>query len=352
MFSNKLNYKVINLTALMLLFYIGFSNIKMGIHILKIVITIVFPFIISFACSYSLYPMVKLLINKGIKKKLAIAIIIIGFTLMFLALIVVTLPLIYEQFVLFSKYILSVIDHVGVKFHLNLGGFELKLTDYLNTTIKYLSNIVSDGAFGFVDKSIDFTGSFVVGYISGVYFLYDMENIREKIKITTEKISKKFYQYMKCLDREIGNYVKGLFIVMFVQLIEYSFLFFIVGHPNWLLLGILASITTVIPYFGGLVTNIIGVAIATTISSKVLIGTIIVCILAPIIDSYLISPKIYGKTNHINPLITIMIVFIGGSIFGISGIIASIPCYLLLRTTYIFFHKKITKEVKKITTSV
>lgn len=352
MFSNKLNYKVINLTALMLLFYIGFSNIGMWLNILKIMISVIFPFLIAFAFAYSLYPFVTILVHKGLKKNLAIAIIIIGFTLLLLALLVVTFPLIYEQFILFSKYILSVIDTVGVKFHLNLGGFELKLTDYLNNMIKYLSNIVSDGAFGFIDKSIDIIGSFVVGYISGAYFLYDMENIREKIKVTTEKISKKFYQYIKCLDQEIGNYVKGLFIVMFVQFIEYSFLFFIVGHPNWLLLGILASITTVIPYFGGLVTNIIGVAIATTISTKVLIGTIVVCVLAPIIDSYLISPKIYGKTNHINPLITIMVVFVGGSIFGISGIIASIPCYLLLRTTYIFFHKKITKEVKKITTNI
>lgn len=352
MFSNKLNYKIINITAFLLLFYIGFSNISLWFHIFKSIISLLFPFLFSFATAYALSPLVNLLIKKRIKKCFAITLVIIGFSLFLLSLIVVTLPLIYDQTILFSRYILSILDHIANKFHLSLGNVELELSNYLNTMIKNLDGIIQNGAFSIIGKSVHFLSQFVIGYISGIYFLYDMPKIRKKISKISKKISIKCYQYIKCLDQEIGNYIKGLSMIMIVQFIEYSFLFLLVGHPNWLLLSILASITTVIPYFGGILTNIIGLVIATTISTKVLIGTTIVCIFCPFIDSYFISPKIYGKTNEIHPLTTIIILFIGEKIFGIMGMIISLPIYLLCRSTYLFFQKKLKKQVKNITSNI
>lgn len=352
MFSNKLNYKIINFTALMLLFYIGFSNIGLWFQAIGFFISLLFPFLIAFSFAYSLYPLMEILMRKGMKKYVAVTLITVGFSLLLLCLIVVTFPLLYNQLVLFSKYIVSILENVGNKFNWSLGEVELKLTDYLNSILKHFSNVIGNGTFHLLNQSIEFLSKLIVGYIAGIYFLYNMSIIRDKIKIITKKISKKCYQYMKCLDIEIGNYVKGLVTIMLVQLIEYSLLFLMVGHPNWLLLGILASITTIIPYFGGIFTNVIGVVIATTISTKVLIGTTIICILFPFIDSYFICPKVYGKTNDINPLVTIMIISIGGSLFGIIGIMASLPVYLLCRTTYTFFKKNIKNEVKKITTNI
>jgi len=88
---------------------------------------------------------------------------------------------------------------------------------------------------------------------------------------------------------------------MIIQLFEYSLLFFIVGHPNWLILGILACLTTIIPYFGGVLTNIIAILTATVISTPLTIATIVICLIFPQLDGYVISPHVYGKTNDINP---------------------------------------------------
>jgi predicted PurR-regulated permease PerM len=145
------------------------------------------------------------------------------------------------------------------------------------------------------------------------------------------------------MDQEISNYLKGLEIFMVIQFFEYSILFFIVGHPNWLILGVLACLTTVIPYFGGLITNIIAIIMASVVSPKLVILTTIICLIFPQLDGYFISPKVYGRTNNVNPLITIMAVSIGGTIAGISGIIIALPCYLLIRTTYNFFKKDLKK---------
>ncbi len=352
MFSNRLNYKIINLTALMLLLYIGFSNVGMWWNVLSVIASVLAPFIIAFAFAYAITPLLNFLVNKGFKKPLAVFIITIAVILLMTSLVVITLPLVYDQLVLLSKSIIEITSNLGAKYNLNLGNFEIKMTDYLNEIISSLGNILSTGTISVVNKSINFAGKFIVGFIAWIYFLADMDNFRASIKKFTLSISEKFYKYIKCLDLEIGNYVKGLAIFMVIQLVEYSFLFWLVGHPNWLLLGILACVTTVIPYFGGLITNIIGIITALVVSTPVLIGTVIICLVFPQLDGYVISPRIYGKTNNVNPLITIMVVSVGGSLAGIIGIVVALPVYLLIRSTYHFFQQDLAKKMKKIKKSI
>jgi len=194
-----------------------------------------------------------------------------------------------------------------------------------------------------LNGSFSFIGKFIVGFVCFIYFLVDMDKIRNYLKKVLKSKSKKIYEYLKLMDKEISNYLKGMEIFMLIQLFEYSILFFIVGHPNWLILGILACITTVIPYFGGLITNVIAIILASVVSMPLMIATTVICLIFPQIDGYFISPRVYGKTNNVNPLITIMVVSIGGTLAGILGIIVALPVYLLIRTTYNFFKKDLKK---------
>lgn len=346
--SSKLNYNLINLTALMLLLYIGFSNVEVWINVLSKASSILLPFLIAFAFAYALEHVITYLKKKGLKEWMAVLIVVIVFVLVFVGLLLATLPLIYDQLMLLSKNIVEITKDISKEYNVNLAGFNIKITDYINDITKNIGGVLSSGAMSLLNGSFSFIGKFIVGFIAWIYFLADMDNIRDKIKDFTKSISLKFFNYVKQLDSEIGNYIKGLAIFMVIQFLEYSFLFWLVGHPNWLLLGILACLTTVIPYFGGLITNIIGIITASVVSTPLLIGTIIICIVFPQLDGYVISPKIYGKTNNVNPLITIMAVSIGGSLGGMLGIVIALPFYLLIRATYHFYHHDFAKSVKNL----
>lgn len=346
--SKKLNYGLINLAALMLLLYIGFSNINLWIGVIGTILKVLAPFIIGFAFAYALTPLVNLLTKKGIKRSISVTIVIIGLILLVGSVFALTLPLIYDQFGSFVDGVLSFIDNLGIKFNLNLGNFEIQLTDYLEDALKDIGSIATSSTVDLLNKSINFISKFIVGFVGFVYFIADMDKIRYWLKNTLLQYNKRSYEYIKLLDTDITNYIKGLLIFTVIQFFEYSFLFFIVGHPNWLILGILASITTVIPYFGGLITNIIAIFTASVISLPLTIGTIIICLIFPQLDGYVISPRIYGKTNDVNPLITIMAVSVGGTLFGIIGIIIALPVYLLIRTTYHFFKGDLKKGIDKV----
>jgi predicted PurR-regulated permease PerM len=258
----------------------------------------------------------------------------------------ITLPLLYDQLSLLIKMLVEVFNNVNNKFHWNIGSFEIEITEYLNEILKNVGAVTSSTTMGLIGNLFGFFGQFIVGFVGFIYFLVDMDKIRSGVKELLLGISKRSFNFIQCMDEEITNYLKGLEIFMVIQLFEYSILFLLIGHPNWLILGILACLTTIIPYFGGLITNIIAIILASVVSLPLVIATIVICLIFPQLDGYVISPKVYGKTNNINPLITIMAVSIGGTLAGIWGIVVALPVYLFLRCTYHFFKKDIIKGVK------
>lgn len=344
MFKNKLNYRIINIAALMLLLYIGVTNISIWWGIFTKCVSVLAPFIVGFAFAYALTPLVRFL-DKKLPRWLALLIVILGSVLIVVGILAITLPLLYDQLTLLIKMLIEVFNNISDKFNINIGNVEFQITDYLNGILKDIGSVTSTTTMGILNKSFDFVGKFIVGFVGFVYFLIDMNKIRDTVEDFLKSTNKRSFQYISCMDKEITNYLKGLEIFMVIQLFEYSLLFLVIGHPNWLILGVLACITTVIPYFGGLITNIIAIILASVVSPGLVIATTIICLIFPQLDGYLISPKVYGKTNNVNPLITIMAVSIGGTLAGVTGIIIALPLYLLLRETYHFFKKDIKKGV-------
>lgn len=350
MFKDKLNYKLLNVLIIVLIVYIGLNTTGFWSMVINKILQITIPFILAFAVAYSLYPMVRALKKKGIGNKVAVAIVSTSVFVIIIGLLVITLPLIYEQLITLSKTLGGLIRDISSNTSVNLGGFETAINKTINNMLSVLGNYVSDGTFQFVSKSVGFIVNAMIVLIVSLYFLFDMENIRKEIKKLLKRNFKsdRMYNYIKLLDYELTQYLTGLAIFMAIEIVEYTLLFRIVGHPNWLLLGILASLTTVIPYFGGLFTNIAAVILASVVSTSVFIGTIIICLVFPQIDGYIVSPKVYSKTNKIHPVWSIFALVAGGILFGVMGIIISLPLYIVINTTIKFFKDDITNKFSKV----
>ena len=345
MFKDKLNYKLLNVLIFAGIIYLCILTRDYWGGIVSKLFSVVAPFIIAFAIAYALYPLVKKLRNKGVSNGLAVTFVTMSITVAFIALIVITVPRVYDQLIVLSKMVGEVISDLSTRLDINLGDFKANIDEILNGIIVALGKYVSDGTIDFLGKSVSFFTNFIIVYIVSIYFLADMEKIRATMKKHLTKARNRGYKYIKVIDRELGQYVQGLTLFMVIQFFEYSLLFKLVGHPNWLLLGILACITTVIPYFGGIATNVVAVILASVVSSKLFIGTLIICLIFPNIDGYLISPKVYGHTNKVNALWTIFACFAGGILFGITGIIISMPVYIILNGTYNFFKEDIHEKI-------
>jgi len=348
MFKDRLNYKLLNILIFSVIIYIALITMNYWGGVISTILKLALPFVISFAVAYSLYPLVKKLEDKGVRKGLAVALVTVMILAFIIALVVVTVPLVYEQLITLTKMISEVAADISTRFEINMGEFNNTIIGVLNDIISSVGKYVSDGTVTLVNNSINFLSQFIIIFIVSIYFLYGMDTIRYEVRKFLERRNKKIFGYIRKLDKEFGQYVQGVTIFMLIQFVEYSLLFALVGHPNWLLLGILASITNVIPYFGGIITNIVAIILASVVSTPVFIATIVICLVFSNVDSYVISPKVYGKTNNINPLWTIFAVFVGGSLAGVLGILIAIPVYILIKCTYNYYRVDIHEKIDDI----
>lgn len=346
--KDKLNYKLVNIFLTIAIICLLYLIRGFWWGILEKIVSVCLPFLVAFVLSYALYPLTKKLENLGLPKWASIAIIyfiIIGF-IVILCLTVV--PMLYDQTVLFLSNISAVVTDISSKFDMDLGVLQNSLSSVSGDIVKNIGNHLSDGAINFLNTSISVITNLVVVFAASVYFMFDMDKIRAWCRTKLKVANKKLFGYVKMLDHEINNYFRGLVKTIIIQFIEYTLVFALIGHPNFLVLGILASVTNVIPYFGGLIVNILAAIIAAVISPKLFILTLVVCLICPNIDGYIIGPKVYGQTNQLPAIVNIFAVFAGGIIGGFWGIIASLPVAITIIATYKYFKKDIDTTINNI----
>ena len=131
----------------------------------------------------------------------------------------------------------------------------------------------------------------------------------------------------------LRKYLLGLIIVAGILAVLNITGLYLLGVKYALILGLSAAALSVIPYIGNIVGG--GFALFVTYASSsntwVLLGVLILFVVIQFIEGNLITPKIMGNQLGINPLIVIIALLIGGYVWGITGMILSLPAVAIFK---------------------
>ena len=346
MIKNKLEYQLVNMTLIIFSIYLIYQTKDFWVGTLSLIFKITLPFFIAFVLAYAMFPFVKKLMNRGVLKGVSIFAVILSILVIGIAMISLITPLLIDQTTSLFNGIVSFLKELSLNYNVNFKDVQNTLSSSFNSILENLGSYISNGAINVISVSVDYISKFFIVFAAFIYFLIDMDKIREVIKEFLKSRSLKMYEYIATLDNEMEMYLSGFMKIVIISFFEYSIIYTIIGHPNAVLLGGLASFGNLIPYFGGIITNIIAAVTAFVISPDLFIKTCIVFIIFSSVDGYLINPMVYGKTNKVHPLVVITSVFAGGILFGILGIIISLPLSILLIATIKFFKDDII-EIKE-----
>jgi predicted PurR-regulated permease PerM len=125
-----------------------------------------------------------------------------------------------------------------------------------------------------------------------------------------------------------GNYVRGMLIVCALYGVSATVLFFLFGLRSYaLLLGFAAGVLYAVPYIGPLVTAALAaiVAFATGHSPGTTSLLIVLIVVQNQIFDNIFVPRIVGDSVGLHPLLTIFALFLGGEMFGVWGMLLSVP---------------------------
>ena len=159
-----------------------------------------------------------------------------------------------------------------------------------------------------------------------------LEFIKKLFSVKYHKTVAEVLQNSKTI---VQSYLVGLLVEMVIIAVLNSVGLLILDIDYAILLGILGAILNVIPYLGGIIGVVIFMIIALVTKSPVyLVYVSILYSIIQFIDNNYIVPKIVASRVQINAFVSVIVVFIGGALWGLSGMFLSIPLTAILKVIF------------------
>ena len=97
------------------------------------------------------------------------------------------------------------------------------------------------------------------------------------------------------------------------------------GVPAALMLALISGLLNFIPVIGFILSSVLAAVLAATVSTNVLLMVIAFYLVFNVIESYFISPKIFGYEMELSNLAVIVAVIVGAELGGVMGGILALP---------------------------
>ena len=179
----------------------------------------------------------------------------------------------------------------------------------------------------------------IIGYVVltpvlTFYLLRDFPHIQSSGKKALPQDRRdRTLDFLREYDTLLGEYLRGqLLVALFVGIVT-GVLFWIVGFPNSVLLGVIAGVFNIVPYLG-LIVSLVPALILAIVTPPLwlsLLKVMGIFFIVQSLDAYVLSPKIVGERVGLHP-VWVMLAIIGfGSFFGFVGLLIAIPLAVLIK---------------------
>lgn len=330
-------------TILKLPFYIKFALVSIGafafVYSLYIGQQIILPLIYATLFAILLNPFVNFLVRKKINRVVAIFIAVVSAILITAVLIYFIssqLSMFSETYPKFKEKFNVTTEHV---IRWTSENFNIK-TSKINTWIKQTEGEAINNLGGTIGQTLSaITGLVAIVVLLPVYlfmilFYRDLllEFIRKLFSATHHAA---VFEVLTSTKKIIQSYLIGLLVEAAIVATLNSVGLLIIGIDYAIILGIIGALLNVIPYIGGVIAIALPMLIAyVTKGSTAAIFVLGVYLLIQFIDNHFIIPRIVASRVKINALISIIVILIGGALWGIPGMFLSIPLTAIVKVIF------------------
>lgn len=344
------------------------NNLSIIGNILGTIFTCLTPFILGGVIAYILnIPMTKIesFLRKRIKKDSKFPVRIISIILSLLLLVVVLalvafiiLPELIENIGLLINSIPTIAEKVETWVLDMLNKYpeiQIKLQNIFenstgfNDVVSSILNYVVNTAFGFISSLVSSFITFFTAIIFSIYMLNQKEELVKGSKKLVRAYLKKEHASKVIEITTLTNVVFNKFISgQCLEAVILGTIIFVVcsilALPYALLIAVLTAVTALIPMFGAFIALAIGTLLIATTSVIDAIVFILAFLIVQQIEGNFIYPKVVGKSVGLSPMWTLLAISVGGSLFGITGMLVGLP---LASVVYTLIKDNVNKNLSK-----
>ncbi len=192
----------------------------------------------------------------------------------------------------------------------------------------------------------------LLGFFSGLYVLVlapflayymlrDAEQMCHKaVDLIPARWQADALQLARRIDQVVGGFLRGQLLVSAIigGLVAVGLALLKVKYA--LLLGLVAGLFDLIPYFGPIVGSIPAVLLAFLQSPATALYTVALILLVHQVEATLLSPRILSQNVGLHPLAVVFAVLAGGELAGFTGMLLAVPIAGVLRVLGEFILQK------------
>ena len=327
------------------------SIILFGIWFVSSISSLLAPFVVSLALAYVMNPVVERFERWGVPRWItSLFLIIILLTLIVLFFFLV-LPVVLTQFEgildsmsrlivdfnswIWNSSVLKALEKYGVSSeevrNTLTGSVAPRLEDILKNVLRGLLLLVSS-----ISNLVTQIFYVVLVPFLTFYILADLPKIRQRfLMLFAHRYRDQVESYLKSADAVIGLYLRGTITIALMQGIIIATIFSIVGIKYALMLGVIAAIFDLIPYFGLIITMVLAVIVAMfsdpPVLPKVLFSLLSIESLR-LFETMYLSPRIVGSKVGLHPLLVIFSILVFFYFLGFLGLLIAVPATALMIT--------------------
>lgn len=329
----------------------------LGYTLSSVIIAIIFAYIID--------PIVNYLERKGVKRQFGVIIVYISAILIFGILIVSVIPKTINEISNLLTSLPAMVDtlirevnnfasNVFAKFNIELpenfinvyketnpkvnGDVETPqiVSDILNS-IKATINDLIVKAQGSLMGSLSNVLSKLYGFLTSAfrlvliiifsfYFSVDKDRFMHRVKKAIPNKYRDDISYLTSnIDTALQQFIRGrMLMAIFVGLLTMAYLL-VLRVDFAIIIGLITCVADIIPYIGPFLGCAPAVLFAFMDSPMKALWVLILFVIVQWVENNILAPKLIGDSTGLNPLVILISIIIGGGIFGVWGMVISVP---------------------------
>ncbi len=225
--------------------------------------------------------------------------------------------------------------------------YQLKtyIQEHFNVSAEVIESTINERVKQSVSSIFDHLGDSLTQIVSSVVMLFIIPIFSFLLLTTRAKLLKSIHllfpetdskRITAMLHKVIQTYyrfIKGMLIVYAIVAVLNSFGLWILGIPYPVLFGSIAAILTFIPYVGIMVGALLPISISWITYGNIWYPLAVIAVFSIVqyLEANIIFPYVVGTRLNLNTIVTLIAIFIGGIIWGVSGMILFVPFLAIVK---------------------
>ncbi len=297
------------------------------------------PFLLAGILAYICNPVTDRLAGWGLPRMAAVVLVILALAAMTAGLVLIILPLLYEEAMLLAARMPEAMalvneklapwlrQNFGIKLKLDAASLQKLAAGNWDTVQVVLERIYSSLKIGGV-ALVGLMVNLLLAPVVMFYLLLDWHGMLARLGgIVPRPWHAKLRQIAGDIDSVLSQYLRGQILVMAILAVYYSMALWIADIPSALSIGVVTGLLIFIPYLGyatGLILALL-VAVLQFAGWGPIVAVLIVYGIGQVLESFVLTPFLVGERIGLHPLAVIFALMAFGQLFGFFGVLAALP---------------------------